>query len=75
MAAGWSKAVEMVEVFPAVFGCYTVVGILEDPTVDEVYVHPAGRSLESTLGYFAPSHLRAIPEQLAGLSSALMDFK
>lgn len=36
VAAGWSKAVEMVEVFPAVFGCYTVVGILEDPTVDEL---------------------------------------
>lgn len=36
LVAGWSKAFEMVEVFPMVFGCYTVVDILEDPTVDEL---------------------------------------
>ena len=36
LVADWSKAAEMVEVFPAVFGCYTVVDILEDPTVDEL---------------------------------------
>lgn len=40
------------------------------------YVCPAGRSPESTLGYFAPSRLPAmLGQQPAGLSCVLMNFK
>lgn len=40
------------------------------------YVRPAGRSPESTLGYFAPSRLLAMMgQQPVGLSSELMNFK
>jgi hypothetical protein len=66
------RPVGRVEVSRAVAGCCTAASTRSTtPIVGEFYVRlVAGRSPESTLGYFAPSRLPAmLRQQLAGLSS------